>query len=117
MQHDSYRWVIVGTVAAILGIALGQIVNGLAVFFTPLEAEFGWARGDIAAINSAGLIGLAAGGLGLGIVADRANDAGHHGAGIQSDAHRQVHARRRLDFFDHLYHFQRHIRGDAFGEA
>ncbi len=71
MSQSTYRWVIVGAVAAILGIAFGQIVNGLSVFFTPLESEFGWARADIAAINSFGLIGLALGGLAVSMVAGR----------------------------------------------
>lgn len=73
MQESRYRWVIVAAVAAMLGIAFGQIVNGLSVFFLPLEQEFGWARGEIAAINSSGLIGLALGGFLVSLVADRAN--------------------------------------------
>jgi MFS family permease len=50
---------------------MGQLVNGLSVFFLPLEREFGWARGSIALINSAGLVGLALGGVVMGAVADR----------------------------------------------
>jgi MFS family permease len=66
-----YRWVIVFAVAAMLAIAMGQLVNGLSVFFIPLEQEFGWSRGSIALINSAGLVGLAIGGIVMGGIADR----------------------------------------------
>ena len=66
-----YRWVIVFTAAAMLATAMGQLVNGLSVFFIPLEADFGWPRGAIALINSAGLIGLAIGGIAVGAIADR----------------------------------------------
>ena len=65
------RWRIAGVSAVILAIVMGQLVNGLSSFFTPLEAEFGWSRGDIALINTAGLIGLAVGGVLMGLVADR----------------------------------------------
>ena len=57
--------------AAILAVIMGQLVNGLASFVTVLEAKFGWSRGDISLINSFGLIGLAAGGIVMGLVADR----------------------------------------------
>ena len=72
MGEPPYRWVIVASVAAMLAIAMGQLVNGLSVFFIPLEQEFGWPRGAIALINSAGLVGLALGGVIMGMVADRA---------------------------------------------
>lgn len=71
-KEPSYRWVIVFTAAAMLAIAMGQLVNGLSVFFIPLEEEFGWARGSIAFINTAGLVGLAFGGIVMGGIADRA---------------------------------------------
>jgi MFS family permease len=67
----AYGWVIVAAVATLLAIAMGQLVNGLSVFFIPLEREFGWARGAIALINSAGLVGLALGGILMGRIADR----------------------------------------------
>jgi MFS family permease len=71
-SHESRQgWVIVGASAVILAIAMGQLVNGLSVFFIPLEAEFHWPRGAIALINSAGLAGLALGGVLMGAVADR----------------------------------------------
>lgn len=66
-----YGWVVVGAVATILALAMGQLVNGLSVFFVPLETEFGWPRGPVALINSAGLVGLALGGVVMGAVADR----------------------------------------------
>lgn len=68
-----YRWVIVAVAAAILAIAMGQLVNGLSAFFAPLEREFGWGRGEIAFINTAGLIGISLGGVVMGFVADRLN--------------------------------------------
>jgi MFS family permease len=52
---------------------MGQLVNGLSAFFIPLEEEFGWQRGSIAFINTAGLLGLAFGGILMGGIADRAN--------------------------------------------
>ena len=66
-----YRWVIVFTAATMLAIAMGQLVNGLSVFFIPLEQEFGWSRESIALINSAGLVGLAIGSMVMGAIADR----------------------------------------------
>jgi MFS family permease len=71
-QQLRYGWVVVGAVATILALAMGQLVNGLSVFFVPLEAEFGWPRASVALINSAGLVGLALGGILMGAVADRA---------------------------------------------
>ena len=54
-----------------LAVAMGQLVNGLSAFFEPLEAELGWSRSEIALINTAGLIGLALGGIVMGLLADR----------------------------------------------
>ena len=73
--HDlmGYRWVIVLTAAAMLAMAMGVMVNGISVFFIPLNLEFGWSRGSIALINSAGLIGLAVGGVAMGGIADKTN--------------------------------------------
>jgi len=71
VSSSSYGWVIVAAVATMLAIAMGQLVNGLSVFVVPLEAEFGWSRGAIALINSAGLLGLAIGGVAMGVIADR----------------------------------------------
>ncbi len=70
--EPGYRWVIVVTAALILAVAMGQLVNGLSVYFIPLEAVFGWARGDIAFINTVGLLGIALGGIAMGRIADRA---------------------------------------------
>ncbi len=71
--ETAYRWVIVAAAAAILAISMGLLVNGLSVFFIPLEQEFGWARGSIALINTFGLVGLAVGGIAMGGLADRTN--------------------------------------------
>ncbi len=69
--EPDYRWVIVASAAVIMALAMGQLVNGLSVFFIPLEQEFGWTRGSVALINSVGLIGMAIGGIVMGIMADR----------------------------------------------
>jgi MFS family permease len=69
--RPSYRWVVVASAAVMLAVVMGQMVNGLSVFFIPLEQEFGWARGSVALINTAGLIGIAIGGIVMGSVADR----------------------------------------------
>jgi MFS family permease len=66
-----YRWVILAASSAILAIVMGQIVNGLSVYFVPLENAFGWERADIALINTAGLVGLALGSIVLGHLATR----------------------------------------------
>ena len=67
----AYRWVILVATVPILALVMGQLVNGLSVYIAPLEAEFGWARGDIALINSLGLAGLAFGCILMGFAADR----------------------------------------------
>jgi MFS family permease len=73
-QHNgddsTSRWVILAVSVPILALVMGQLVNGLSVYFIPLEAEFGWARGDIALINSLGLVGLAFGSIVMGFAAD-----------------------------------------------
>lgn len=66
-----YRWVIVTASALILAIAMGQLVNGFSTFLVPLEQHFGWSRAAVSGINSAGLIGIALGGIGMGFLADR----------------------------------------------
>lgn len=66
-----YRWVIVIASAVILAIAMGQLVNGMSAFLVPLEQHFGWSRAAVSGINSAGLIGIALGGIGMGFLADR----------------------------------------------
>ena len=52
-------WFAVGGAAAMLAVIMGMLVNGLTAFFVPMEHAEGWARADIASINSFGLIGLA----------------------------------------------------------
>ena len=66
-----YRWVIAFSAAAMLAIAMGFLVNGLSVFFLPLEAEFSASRAEVALINSAGLAGIALGGIVIGAVSNR----------------------------------------------
>jgi MFS family permease len=69
--RPAYRWIVLIAAAVILALSMGLLINGLTVFFVPLEKEFGWQRGDIALINTAGLIGLAVGGIVMGRLADR----------------------------------------------
>jgi MFS family permease len=64
-------WFAVGAAAAMLAVIMGMLVNGLTAFFVPMEQSEGWARADIASINSFGLIGLAFGSVVMGYVADR----------------------------------------------
>lgn len=70
-RQPAYRWVILGAAAVMLALSMGQLVNGLTAFFYPLEQEFGWRRGDIALINTAGVAGLAIGGILIGRLSDR----------------------------------------------
>jgi MFS family permease len=69
--QPAFRWVVLIAAAVILALSMGLLINGLTVFFVPLEKEFGWQRGDIALINTFGLIGLAVGGIVMGRLADR----------------------------------------------
>jgi len=71
LDASHQKWHIAGIAAAILAVIMGQLVNGLSSFFTVLETAHGWSRGDIALINTAGLLGLALGGIVMGVLADR----------------------------------------------
>lgn len=64
-------WLTVGSAALLLALVMGTLVNGLTAFVVPIEVAEGWSRPGIAAINSFGLLGLAAGSVGMGPVADR----------------------------------------------
>ena len=66
-----YRWIVLAAATIILALIMGQIINGLSVYFVPLESEQGWSRADVALINSLGLLGLAIGSLVAGFAADR----------------------------------------------
>ncbi len=65
-----YAWVIVGVSAAMVGMAFGAIVN-IAVFLTPLAADFGWLRGDLSLAYAIASIGAGLGGILLGHFSDR----------------------------------------------
>jgi MFS family permease len=67
----AYRWTVVFVSALILAVSMGSIVNGMSAFVIPMQDAYGWDRGDIALINVAGIVGLAAGGLIMGPQADR----------------------------------------------
>ncbi|MEC7762291.1 MAG: MFS transporter [Pseudomonadota bacterium] len=66
-----YRWVVVAAGALILALAMGAIVNGMSAYVVPLEEAHGWDRGDISLINVAGIMGMALGGMMMGVLADR----------------------------------------------
>ena len=54
-----------------LAVSMGMMVNGLSVFFLPLNEEFGWQRGSVSLINLCAMLGLAGGGIVMGRIADR----------------------------------------------
>ncbi len=64
-------WYAVGASAAMLAVIMGMLVNGLTAFVVPMGVTEGWARADIAGINSFGLIGLAVGSVVMGFVTNR----------------------------------------------
>ena len=70
-REPAYCWVIVVASAIMLAISMGMMVNGISVFFTPLNEEFGWQRGTVSLIDFSGLMGLAVGGIIMGRLADR----------------------------------------------
>lgn len=65
------RWFVVAAAALMLALIMGMLVNGITAFLIPMQADEGWARADVAAINSFGLLGLALGSAAMGFVADR----------------------------------------------
>src|SRR4030095_15241177 len=64
-------WFAVGSAATMVAVSMVTLVNGVTAFFLPMEISEGWARSDVAGINSFGLIGLAFGSVVMGYVADR----------------------------------------------
>ena len=70
-ENSSYRWIVVFASALILALAMGSIVNGLSAFVIPMQQAYGWMRADISLINAAGIMGIAIGGVIMGILADR----------------------------------------------
>ncbi|TWO63587.1 MFS transporter [Caenimonas sedimenti] len=60
----------VGTCAVMVMLGFGAIVN-MAVFLTPLAAEFGWSRGELSLAYSFATIGTGIGGIVMGHFADR----------------------------------------------
>lgn len=71
ISEHHQRWLIAGSAAVMLALVMGMLVNGMTAFLIPIETAEGWSRGDIAAINSFGLAGLAAGSAVMGFVSDR----------------------------------------------
>ncbi len=70
-DQSPYRWTILIVSSIILAVTMGQIVNGISVYFIPLETEQGWSRGEVALINTLGLAGLAVGSLIMGFAVER----------------------------------------------
>jgi len=70
-RQPAYRWVIVFAAAVILAVSMGAMVNGMSAFIVPMQERYGWARGDAALINFAGIMGMAFGGVLAGRIADR----------------------------------------------
>ena len=70
-DDKSYRWVVLAVSTVVLAVTMGQLVNGLSVYFVPIETSEGWGRGDIALINTSGLIGLALGSIFMGFAAEK----------------------------------------------
>ncbi|MGQ7793203.1 MFS transporter [Faunimonas sp. B44] len=67
--RDARAWWILA--AATLGLGLGfGVVSSFAVFMAPLEAEFGWSRADVSLAYTLMTVGMAAGGLLWGGLAD-----------------------------------------------
>lgn len=66
----SYAWVAVAVCAAMVAMAFGAIVN-IAVFLTPLAAEFGWPRAELSFAYSIATIGTGLGGVLMGHFSDR----------------------------------------------
>ncbi len=71
IDNSAYRWVILVVASVILALTMGQLVNGLSVYFVPLETSQGWSRGDIALINTSGLVRLAFGSIVMGFAAEK----------------------------------------------
>lgn len=70
-QMQGYRWVILTASSVILAVTMGQLVNGLSVYFVPIEVSEGWTRGEIALINTCGLVGLGLGSIVMGYAAEK----------------------------------------------
>ena len=68
---DRYKWIIVAISSIILAVGGGVFVNLATAFFKPLIIEFGWPRGSASLIYTAGVVGMALGGVAMGYLADR----------------------------------------------
>jgi MFS family permease len=69
-REPPYAWVIAATCAVMVGMAFGGLVN-ISVFLTPLAAEFGWPRAEIAAAYSVATVASGLGGIVMGYFSDR----------------------------------------------
>jgi MFS family permease len=69
-REPPYAWVILAACAVMIGMAFGAIVN-ISVFLTPLAAEFGWPRADLAAAYSVVTVATGLGGIVMGHFSDR----------------------------------------------
>jgi len=69
-REPPYAWVILAACAVMIGMAFGAIVN-ISVFLTPLAAEFGWPRAELAAAYSVVTVATGLGGIVMGHFSDR----------------------------------------------
>ena len=69
-REPPYAWVILVACAVMIGMAFGAIVN-ISVFLTPLAAEFGWPRAELAAAYSVVTVATGLGGIVMGHFSDR----------------------------------------------
>ncbi|HLS85936.1 MAG TPA: MFS transporter [Burkholderiales bacterium] len=65
-----HAWIIVAVCTVMVAMGFGAIVN-VAVFLTPLAAEFGWPRAQVSAAYSIATVGTGLGGILMGHFADR----------------------------------------------
>jgi MFS family permease len=73
VPDHAYRWIIVGASAVMMAIGVGFISTAVTVFIIPLNVEFGWLRGSVSFINTAGIAGVALGGIVMGRIADKSS--------------------------------------------
>lgn len=71
-QARYYGWVVVAASVLILVVGVPLITQTVSVLLKPLVQEFGWSRGSISLIYSAGVAGMAIGGIVMGRLADKA---------------------------------------------
>lgn len=71
MAEARYRWVILSVTVVTLAVVMGQIANGLSIYFIQMQTTEGWGRADIALINTLGFLGLGLGSILMGFAVER----------------------------------------------